>query len=52
MTNWGTRPIQLGKGSVVANIEEVDLIAAHDSVWDEDLCPQKQATEKELYLVS
>ena len=39
MTNWGTRPVQLEKGSVVGNIEEVDLIASHDSLWDEDPFP-------------
>ena len=39
MTNWETRPVQLEKGSVVGNIEEVDLIASHDSLWDEDPFP-------------
>ena len=32
ITNWGTRPVQLEKESVVGDIEEVDLIASHDSV--------------------
>ena len=36
ITNWGTRPVVLEKGDVVAHIEKVDLVATNDEVWNEE----------------
>ena len=37
MTNWGTRPIVLDKGELVAHLEEASVIATEDEVWKEEI---------------
>jgi len=55
VTNWGTRP---ERGSIMGNIEEVDLINADDRVWDKDPCPTvatitpAQVMKREVALLS
>ena len=33
ITNWGTSPVVLEKGDIIAHIEEVELVAVKDELW-------------------